>query len=92
MPTEPKFKEGDKIRVKSANFEGYIVKIYFDQKSNDYAYVVCAVKLDAPSTKKPSNLDEALENIDNIIKNIKTELKCITVKLDSPDDTDMEKI
>lgn len=92
MEKPTKFKEGDKVRVKSANLEGNIVKIYFEPKVNDYVYVVCAVKLNAPPTKKPRNLDEALENIDNIIKNIQTELKCVTVKLDSPDDTDMEKI
>lgn len=88
--TDVKFKEGDKVRVNSANFEGYIVKIYFESKFNAEAYVVCQVELDAPPFEGKDDINAALDYIQNVSKNIKTKLKCITVKLDSEDE--MEKI
>lgn len=85
------FKEGDHVRVKSANnFEGHIVKKYFDSKYNTDLYVVCNAILDVPPLEDEKNLNHLLEYLKDLPNNIETRLKCITVKLDSADE--MEKI
>lgn len=84
-----KFKEGDKVRIKDGNFEGNIVKIYFDQRVNDNVYVVCKVKLDAPELNPPKSLEEVPAYLESIPSKIKTELKCVTYKLDSEDEMEL---
>lgn len=86
---QSKFKEGQKVRVPELNIEGSLVKIYFDPDHKTNAYVICTVKLDAPPFPKNANLNQALEYITNISQNIETELKCVTVRLESEDEMEL---
>lgn len=80
--TQSQIKLGDKVRITPLNIEGYLVKIYFDQKLNKDAYIICEVKVDAPPLEKPHDIKEVLAYVENLPKNIKTTLKCTTVTLD----------
>jgi len=84
-----KIKVGEKVQISSLDFGGYLVAKYRHPTQDRDVYVVCNVKLDAPKFAG-KNFDDALQYIESLPKNIRTELECKSVILDSPEE--MQKV